>query len=1249
MLVVAFAPLSLKADWVSLDKNNSSGTQPKVTILSDDDNSMVLQIDISGFDLNDFVTPGKTYQSVDLLTEIFTTKAGFPEVPYMAKTLAIPDQAAVSYEILETGTVQTFSNIYLPPARESWIEGQPETDYIENGVAYQSDEIFPKELVRIEPPSVFRDFRIARVSFFPLRYNPAKMELQLVNSIKVKISFGEGEVINPKTSARKPIAPSFGKLYRSFLFNYQNVLDKYYGGKEEGYELMLCIMPDMFVESFQVYADWNRQSGTDIHITKFTDINANANNPDIIKNHILDAYNNWENPPTYVLIVGDDGVFPKKIVTYDYSFPNEDFFVELEGNDHFPEAMIGRFTNQGDYRMQVMINKYMKYEKEPYVEETDWYKKGIVCSNNAYPSQIETKRFAAERMLVDGGFTSVDTMMSDGNGWGSGCTYDVSDIMNAVNDGRSYLNYRGEGWTSGWSASCYGFDVSDVSSLNNGQKFTFVTSIGCGVAMFDGYGGNCFGEEWIQLGTISEPRGGVAFIGPTSNTHTTYNNRIDKGIYVGMFKEGMDTPGQALLRGKLYMFNVFGGDYWVEYHYRVFSVLGDPSLHIWKDIPLAVNVDHPASITVGSQILEVAVTFESNGQPVDTCEVCITGEDVYVKGISDSEGKIYVELAPEINENLIITIRGGNVIPYQGIIEVTQPYEHIQPEGEPVIVDMDGNSDGLVNPNENCSITYTLKNWGNQSASGIEATLTSTNTDLLEVTTTSPVNYGNLEPGSSTTGSPFEFYINPNCPVGEMITVQLHVSSTTSSWDFDFDIEVKGCQLDFNNFVVVDSDAPVMNYRMDPGETVNLFLSIINDGEDYAPDVTAVLSSNDPYITITDAEGYFGTLNINDIGISEDDYYIVSVDASCPAEYWAEYSLTLSTQNGNYPYIAVKTISLPVGFPVTGDYTGPDDYGYYAYASSDGLYDQTPVFDWFELDGVGTPMYIPNVTNYTQTVALPFTFQYYGIDYNNLRISTDGWIAFGSGNQTNAENAPLPHNDNIDNMVAPFWDDLYDDEFIEGEVLYFNDNANHRFIVQWDSLTHNDYINEPVREVFQAILFDPAYYVTASGDGEIIFQYLNVEDATNNTVGIENNIQDDGLQYVFNTVYDPTAADLENNLAIKFTTEPPHVSLITSDGEEISDGMAGRKIGLEQNHPNPFKTNTWINYHLIESTNVNLAIYNVNGELIRTLNDEEQSAGKHSVEWDGLNDAGIMASQGVYFCRLKTENKTETLKMFKLK
>jgi hypothetical protein len=1246
LAISAFLPIKMNAEWVSLNKNNTPKTPPVVTLISDDNNSTVLKVDISGFDVKDFDVEGKTYQSVDLLSEIFAVEPGYPALPYIAKTLAIPDQAGVSVEVIETGEVQTFQNIHIQPARESWIEGQPETPYLENSKAYQSSGVFPQDYTSTDAPAIFRDFRIARVSVFPIRYIASKNELQVVSSITVRVNYGSGNAINPKLTAKKKIAPSFGKIYESFIFNYKSVLEKQYGGKEEGHEMMLCIMPDDFIESFQVYADWKRESGTDVHVTKFSDIGANATNPNIIKDHITDAYNNWEYPPTYILIVGDDGVFPTKIVSYDYSFVNEDFFVEIEGDDYLPEIMIGRFTNQGDYRMQVMINKFLKYEKEPYTEDTDWFKHGICCSNNEYESQVVTKRYAAERMREDGGFT-VDTLMSDGY-WSSGCSMDLSDVTNAINQGRSYLNYRGEGWYDGWHANCYEFSPSDVFNLNNGEKFTFVTSIGCGVAMFDAGGGNCFGETWVQLGSLSAPRGGVAFVGPTSNTHTTYNNKIDKGIYKGMFMEGMDTPGQALLRGKLYMYNVFGNTYWVEYQYRVFCVLGDPSIHIWKEVPLNVSVAHPSSITVGINQIEITTTYASTGLPVTNAEVCITGEDIFITAVTDELGKTTIGFAPESAETLTITVRGGDVIPFQGSIVVTQPEEVVELEPNPEIVDLDGNLDGLINPNENCNITFTLKNWGTQTANNVYVTITASDPDFVEVITTDPVDFGNLTPGNTSTGEPFQIFLKPNCLVGQTIVLQLHITSNSNSYDYEYDAIVHGCDLLIDNFLVDDEGSGNSNFRMDPAESVKLVFSIKNFGDDIAPGVTALLSSNDPYITIEGATGVFGTLNIAEIAMNANSYFEVSIDASCPTGYMADFSLLLNTENGNYPYQTEIGLNIPVSLPIPTDYSGPDEYGYYAYSSNDAFYDQTPVYNWVEISETGTQINVPGISDYTSTVSLPFIFEYYGINYTQVRVSTDGWIAFGSGSQTAPLNTALPNNDNVSSMVAPFWDDLYDGEFEEGKILYYNDVANHRFIIEWDSIAHNDTTAEPKNEVFQVLIFDPAHYPTATGNGEIIFQYRDIKDITNNTVGIENHSQAIGLQYVFDEAYDPTASELINNLAIKFTTEAPTYNLITDVDDNQNPGGFNGFI-LEQNQPNPFSSSTWINYLLPETGNVFLAIYNVNGELVRTLQYGQQNPGKYSVMWNGLNDSQNKVSPGIYFYRLQVGNYIKTLKLLKFK
>jgi hypothetical protein len=85
---------------------------------------------------------------------------------------------------------------------------------------------------------------------------------------------------------------------------------------------------------------------------------------------------------------------------------------------------------------------------------------------------------------------------------------------------------------------------------------------------------------------------------------------------------------------------------------------------------------------------------------------------------------------------------------------------------------------------------------------------------------------------------------------------------------------------------------------------------------------------------------------------------------------------------------------------------------------------------------------------------------------------------------------------------------------------------------------------------------------------------------------------------------------------------------------------------LRQNHPNPFNPTTTIEYSIARRGHVSLKVYNVAGQLVRTLVDEVQSPEQvKPVAWDGTNNAGRRVSSGVYFYRLTTKGFTQTRKM----
>jgi hypothetical protein len=70
--------------------------------------------------------------------------------------------------------------------------------------------------------------------------------------------------------------------------------------------------------------------------------------------------------------------------------------------------------------------------------------------------------------------------------------------------------------------------------------------------------------------------------------------------------------------------------------------------------------------------------------------------------------------------------------------------------------------------------------------------------------------------------------------------------------------------------------------------------------------------------------------------------------------------------------------------------------------------------------------------------------------------------------------------------------------------------------------------------------------------------------------------------------------------------------------------------------PNPFREGTTISYQLATSSDVNLSIYNVNGQLVKTLVDGPVAPGNQTAFWTGEDDFGARVSRGVYFCRMRT-------------
>jgi hypothetical protein len=100
-----------------------------------------------------------------------------------------------------------------------------------------------------------------------------------------------------------------------------------------------------------------------------------------------------------------------------------------------------------------------------------------------------------------------------------------------------------------------------------------------------------------------------------------------------------------------------------------------------------------------------------------------------------------------------------------------------------------------------------------------------------------------------------------------------------------------------------------------------------------------------------------------------------------------------------------------------------------------------------------------------------------------------------------------------------------------------------------------------------------------------------------------------------------------------------------SDPRELTPNQ----FALAQNYPNPFNPSTHISFSVAYEANVRLEVFNIQGQLVKSLLDTRMTAGVHTLEWDGTNNAGAGVGAGVYLYRMVSDNFVQTQKMLFLK
>jgi hypothetical protein len=419
----------------------------------------------------------------------------------------------------------------------------------------------------------------------------------------------------------------------------------------------------------------------------------------------------------------------------------------------------------------------------------------------------------------------------------------------------------------------------------------------------------------------------------------------------------------------------------------------------------------------------------------------------------------------------------------------------------------------------------------------------------------------------------------------------------------------------YRRFAIFDSTAN-RNSKLDRNETASCVLTLRCNAGSVA-NLTGTLRSLDPNLEVLQGSASFGNLSTGDTALNLTSRLRLHALLGAPIEFplWCELALT-----GNSGFHDTVRVPIIVGDSVI-EPLGPDRYGYLAYDDGDIWYAEHPTYQWQEISSLGTRLLLGD--DDTRTIDLPPEFgpiYYYGQRTTKLSVCSNGWVAPDTSTRLDFNNIHLPDSLAPQRIIPVLWDNF--DPTAYGWIGYYHDVANHRLIVEWDSVP---YFPQHLQwEKFEIIFYD----TTLSGpsnDNVFLMQYATAANIGSVTCGMQNNDRNSGLTYLFNNAYPRQAAAIVPGRAVKYRASP------LSGIEELRTANCEVRAVSLRAWPNPVQGRARLSLDLPQGGLVQVGVYDAAGRLAATLVNEELTTGRHELHWDATQ-----MREGVYFCRVNS-------------
>ena len=869
LLVMATA---VSAEWLSFGGSESA---PTINVNSKTQSGVYLSVDVPGVYYNMVSTEMGKFMDINLPGYGFTTEIGRPKIPVIRRFIEVPYGARVEATLENVVEGHIYVTERIMPVQPSRPKTGEKVPFRLDAKFYAQNTFYPEIGVKVKEAGIARGHRLFVVEIFPISYNPATGEMKYLVSANVNIRFIGGNLSETEYRIQHHTALPFDLKLKKDVLNYGSILTSK-PALETPMDYVF-IVPDDWVSTLQPLVDLKRSQGYRVIVAT---LSQTGNSTDQIKAYLQNIYDDPNRNLTFVTLVGDVEQIPNWVGVGEDNPATDLYYTTLEGDDYFPDAYIGRLSVQNTDQLQTVVTKITRYESvDNWANGTDWarYAYFMASDDGGHHQVAESTHVYCMRIVRRYGMET-DSMWE--------YYHSGTPPVQAINAGKSMSIYSGHGGQSGWAGP--DMNISDVYNLNNVDMLTHVESYACLTGQYTQ--SECFIEAWLRA-----PNGAITSMGSSVTSYWDEDDILQRRIFDEWFDSTYYWVAGNIVEGKYELYLHYNGGGRTQRYYEMYNLFGDPSTDIFTLPPVDATVSMPGAIPVGPS--QVQVHVEREGQPLAYALVTFMQSDSIIgQGYTDENGDALINVHPIMGGNVDVSVIGHNIVPYHSTIVAVS-------EGAYVgfiryqLDDSAGNGNGRLDAGETVNLMIYAANYGNQDANNVVGTLTTS--DPYVTVTVNTANFGTIPAhDSGWSATAYTIQVDPTVPDEHQIAFDLtFTDANDSSWTSHFRITAYAPNAVFLSYNVVDTLNGNGNGVAEPGEEIEVWVTLANTGHMDLRNVTASITTSADYITIVRDTASYGDIPMLGYASSATPY-VIQISQDAPAPMFPRIHLNIQATGG---------------------------------------------------------------------------------------------------------------------------------------------------------------------------------------------------------------------------------------------------------------------------------------------------------------------------------------------------------------